>query len=342
VDADEERFHLVAQVEARVQLSGLGERLDHSGLRLGLDLTVGVHPEGYDPWSRQGLFATDVSVGAPPDAGFPSGQDWGLPPVLPEASSAEGHGYLSACLALQARVAGILRIDHVMSMQRLFWIPAGAEISDGTYVTYPREELFAMLSATSDRYSCELIGENLGTVPPEIGEAMTRHHVRGMYLTQFEAAGESPPDTPTATEVSMVGSHDTPTFAGWLRGDDIDERMAFGLLTADAGPVERADRARAVEALAAAVDGDPTSPGEFLTAALEWLGGSASPLVVTWLEDLWLEVGPVNVPGTTSDERPNWQRPMSRSLDQVMLDPVVNHRLECLDAARRNSLLPDG
>jgi 4-alpha-glucanotransferase len=342
VDADEERFHLIAQVEARDQLSGLGERLDHIDLRLGLDLTVGVHRDGYDPWSRQGLFATDVSVGAPPDAGFPSGQDWGLPPVLPEASTAEGHGYLSDCLALQARVAGLLRIDHVMSMQRLFWIPAGADISEGTYVTYPREELFAMLSAASHRYSCELIGEDLGTVPPAVDEAMARHHVRGMYLAQFEAAGGTPPDPPTTTEVSMVGSHDTPTFAGWLRGDDIDERMAFGLLAADAGPIERADRARAVEALAAAVDGDPTSPGEFLTAALEWLGGSASPLVVTWLEDLWLEVRPVNVPGTASNDRPNWQRPMSRSLDRAMRDPVVNRRLECLHSARRNAPPPDG
>lgn len=341
VDADEERFHLVAQVEARGQLSGLRDRLGHTDLRLGLDLTVGVHPDGYDPWSRQDLFATDVSVGAPPDAGFPSGQDWGLPPLLPAASSAEGHAYLSACLALQASVAGILRIDHIMSMRRLFWIPAGAEISDGTYVAYPQEELFAMLAAASHQHSCELIGENLGTVPPEIDEAMARHHVRGMYLGQFEAAGGNPPDPPTTNRVSMVGSHDTPTFAGWLQGDDIDERIAFGLLAADSEPLERANRIRAVEALAAAVDGDPASPGALLTAVLEWLGGSASPLVVTWLEDLWLEVAPVNVPGTASEERPNWQRPMSRSLDQAMDDPVVNQRLERLHAARLGSP-PDG
>ena len=94
-------------------------------MRLGLDLAVGVHPDGYDPWSRQELFGEGMSVGAPPDLGFPSGQDWGFTPVLPEASGREGHRYLAASIAHQAGLAGVLRVDHIMAWTRLYWIPHG-------------------------------------------------------------------------------------------------------------------------------------------------------------------------------------------------------------------------
>ncbi len=135
VDVDEERFHLVAQAMVRRQLDALGRRLEDDGLRLGLDLAVGVHPDGYDLWSRQGLFAKGMSVGAPPDAGFPSGQDWGFPPVLPEASRREGHRYLAASIAHQAALAGVLRVDHIMALTRLYSIPHGFRKDQGTYVS---------------------------------------------------------------------------------------------------------------------------------------------------------------------------------------------------------------
>ena len=335
VDAAEERFHLVAQVEAASQLDRFRRQLDRSGVRLGLDLAVGVHPCGYDPWSRPGLFAADVSVGAPPDAGFPSGQDWGFPPVLPEASRAEGHAYLAAATAHQARMAGVLRVDHVMALSRLFWIPDGAGVADGTYVSYPRDELFAVLSLESHRHPCELVGEDLGTVPPGIDEALSRHGIRGMYVGQFEAASGTVPVPPAPDRVAMVGPHDTPTFAGWLDGGDIPERVHLGLLAPDAEAGERAGREAATLALASAVHGDLDAPDELVALVLEWLGASDSPLVITWLEDLWLEVLPVNIPGSGSDEWPNWQRPMSLLLDRVVQDPGVNRILERLDAARR-------
>ncbi|HEV8148900.1 MAG TPA: 4-alpha-glucanotransferase, partial [Gemmatimonadales bacterium] len=140
VEAQEERFHLVAQTLLREQLHELRRELEHDGMRLGLDLAVGVHPDGYDPWSRPGLFAEGMSVGAPPDQGFPSGQDWGFPPVLPEASRREGHRYLAASIAHQARLAGVLRVDHIMAWTRLYWIPHGFPLHEGTYVSYPAEE----------------------------------------------------------------------------------------------------------------------------------------------------------------------------------------------------------
>ena len=338
VDADEERFHSVAQVLVRRQLRDLRQRLDRDGFRLGLDLAVGVHPDGYDPWSRQSLFAEGMSVGAPPDQGFPSGQDWGFSPVLPGASRNEGHRYLAASMSHQASLAGVLRVDHIMAWTRLYWIPHGFGLHDGTYVSYPAEELFAVLSLESNRHRCEVVGENLGTVPREIFEALPRHRIWGMYLAMFQASAGPEVAPPTAADMALVGSHDTPTFVGWLKGNDIAERVRHGLLAEEKLPEVVEERQRAVEWLATQLDGSAEDPRALLAALLEWLGRSDSPLVVPWLEDLWLEEESVNLPGTPSSVRPNWQRPMHRLLDEIMNDPGVDDLLNRLDGARRSGI----
>jgi 4-alpha-glucanotransferase len=336
VDAEEERFHLVAQTLARRQLRDLRQRLDRDGFRLGLDLAVGGHPDGYDPWSRQSLFADGMSVGAPPDQGFPSGQDWGFSPVLPGASRREGHGYLAATIAQQAGLAGVLRVDHIMALTRLYWIPHGFGLHDGTYVSYPAEEFFAVLTLESNRHRCEVVGENLGTVPREIFEALPRHRIWGMYLAMFQASDGPDVAPPTAADMALIGSHDTPTFAGWLRGNDIADRVRYGLLAESGVPAVTEERSRAVGWLAAHLDSTVEDPRAFLSALLEWLGRSDSPLVVPWLEDLWLEEVAVNLPGTPSSTRPNWQRPMRRLLDEIFTDPEVDGLLRRLDGARRS------
>ena len=335
VDPEEERFHLVAQTLARRQLRDLRQRLDHDGFRLGLDLAVGGHPDGYDPWSRQTLFADGMSVGAPPDQGFPSGQDWGFSPVLPGASRREGHRYLAACIAHQAGLAGVLRVDHIMAWTRLYWIPHGFGLHDGTYVSYPAEELFAVLALESNRHRCEVVGENLGTVPREIFEALPRHRIWGMYLAMFQASDGPDVAPPTAADMALIGSHDTPTFAGWLKGNDIADRVRFGLLAEAGVPAVAEERARATGWLAAHLGSTVDDPHGFLSALLEWLGRSDSPLVVPWLEDLWLEEVAVNLPGTPSSTRPNWQRPMRRLLDEIFTDPEVDALLRRLDRARK-------
>jgi len=334
IDADEERFHLVAQTLARQQLGDLRRRLEEDGFRLGLDLAVGVHPDGYDTWSRQGLFAPGMSVGAPPDEGFPSGQDWGFPPVLPEASRAEGHRYLAASIGHQMAASGLLRVDHVMAWTRLYWIPHGFGKHQGTYVSYPDEELFAILALESERHQCEVSGENLGTVPPEIDEALPRHRIWGMYLAQFQASKDPKLGPPTDADMALVGTHDTPTFAGWIEGADIVERVRHGLMPAETVPEALNERAYATGRLAALLDRSADEPNAFLAELLAWLGRSDSPLVVPWLEDLWLETVGVNLPGTRSSERPNWQRPMSRILDDIFSDTEVDGLIRRLDRAR--------
>jgi 4-alpha-glucanotransferase len=334
VDTREERFHLVAQTLARRQLRELRRQLDSDGFRLGLDLAVGVHPDGYDPWSRQSLFAEGMSVGAPPDQGFPSGQDWGFSPVLPGASRLEGHRYLANSIGHQAGLAGVLRVDHIMAWTRLYWIPQGFGLHDGTYVSYPAEELFAVLSLESNRHRCEVVGENLGTVPREIYEALPRHRIWGMYLAMFQASAGPDVAPPTAADMALIGSHDTPTFAGWIKGNDIVDRVRYGLLAGAKVPAVEEERHGAVARLAAQLDTSPDDPRAFLAAVLEWLGRSPSPLVVPWLEDLWLEEDSVNLPGTPSSVRPNWQRPMRRLLDEIFNDRDVDELLRRLNAAR--------
>jgi 4-alpha-glucanotransferase len=278
-----------------------------------------------------------MSVGAPPDAGFPSGQDWGFAPVLPEASRREGHRYLAASIAHQAGTAGVLRIDHIMAWTRLYWIPHGFGLHEGTYVSYPAEELFAVLTLESHRNRCEVIGENLGTVPPEIDAALPHHRIWGMYLAQFEASKGASMAAPAATDMALVGTHDTPTFAGWLAGNDIEERVRYGLLTPETAPMALKERSKAARRLAKRLGLDRKKPQPLLAEVLAWLGGSESPLVMAWLEDLWLEDHAVNLPGTPSSLRPNWQRPMSRLLDDIMIDPMVVGCLRRLDKARAAS-----
>lgn len=336
VDVEEERFHLVAQVLLRRQLHEVRERLERDGVRLGLDLAVGVHPDGFDPWSRQELFGHGMSVGAPPDGGFPSGQDWGFSPVLPEQSRREGHRYLANSIGHQASLAGVLRVDHIMAWTRLYWIPHGFSLDQGTYVSYPADELFAVLALESHFNRAEVVGENLGTVPADIEQALPKHRIWGMYLAMFSASDPRGVQEPTANDMALVGTHDTPPFLGWIKGTDIEDRIKYGLLKPSGAPAVIEERGVAASRLAEHLGGSLEQPRDLLARILEWLGRSRSPLVVPWLEDLWLEDIGVNLPGTPSSVRPNWQRPMGPLLEDIFANQDVADLLRRLQHARHS------
>ena len=235
--------------------------------------------------------------------------------------------------------AGVLRVDHIMAWTRLYWIPKGFGLHEGTYVSYPADELFAVLALESHRNRCEVVGENLGVVPPEVGEALARHRIWGMYVAQFAAPGKEAIEPPTSDDMALIGTHDTPTLAGWLSGADIGERVRYGLLEKEEKVVRRVRqlRWRAAHRLADVLGCPVDRPDTLLERLLEWLGRSDSPLVVPWFEDLWLEERGVNLPGTRSSERPNWQRPMARLLDEILADPQISSLVSSLNDSRAAS-----
>ncbi len=310
-------YHFYTQALAEQQIAGAARSAERKGVRLYFDMPLGVHPFGFDTWSRPSLFAKGAEVGAPPDPVFPDGQTWGFPPIVPEKSRAEGHRYFRECLAHVMRHAGLLRIDHVMGMHRQFWIPSGFEKRDGVYVRFPAEELHAVLSLESHRHRSELVGENLGIVPETVNRALHRHRWREIYVLQFRLTGnsEKPVDPVPANAVASFNTHDTPTFAGFRLCRDLDDRVDSGFLDRD----EARELARAREAAIAAVDSRLGLPGgaaeisrECLARWLTLLLESDADLVAVNLEDLWLEEEPQNVPGSLG--RPNWRRKLRHSL----------------------------
>jgi len=222
-----------------------------------------------------------------------------------------------------------------MAWTRLYWIPHGMGLHEGTYVSYPADELFAILTLESHRHHCEVVGENLGNVPEEIDSALPRHKIWGMYLAQFQDwTIAEPPEPPSSQDMALIGTHDTPTFAGWLAGTDIGERVRYGLLPADAETGVREERAQAAVGIARHLGRSREDVNGLLAALLQWLGGAETPLVVPWLEDFWLEQRGVNLPGTSSSLRPNWQLPMRKLLDELFSDPDVESLIRLLQSAR--------
>lgn len=337
---------LYAQWAIDTQLADLNRAMDARNQLLYLDLALGSHGDGFDTWRSPASFAWNTAVGAPPDALFAGGQNWGFPPVRPHQAQADGHREFAACLAAHLRHCQVLRLDHVMGLQRLFWIPDGASPADGLYVSQPLEELLAVLSIEAWRHGAVVIGENLGTVDPGVTDAMGTHGLYGMYVGQFEVPGdpEVPMAVPPATALASLNTHDTPTFAGWLCGDDLQRRHDLGLCDTEGLAAEQAQRQAQVERLhtelapwgAPAVEsGDDNGRSGLLGAWLALLGASDAPAVLVSVDDLAGVVEPQNVPGTPPD-RPNWVHRLPVPLEGLASDPEVQATLTRLAAMRRS------
>lgn len=343
-DGSEEvrRYYLYAQWLAHEQISDLGGLARRRGAGLFLDFPLGVHRNGYDVWRHQKIFIEGASAGAPPDAVFALGQNWGTPPLHPEALRESGYEYLIQCLRHHLGCAGILRMDHVMGLHRLWVIPEGLDASGGAYLRYPAEELYAVLSLEACRHRSLIVGEDLGTVPPEVRTAMARHGVYRTYVVQYEL--DSHPErmsTPTKHMVASVNTHDMPPFRLYWEGRDIEQRWRMGLFDSDDDlRAARAQRRVIRRSLRDSLQRRgllerPKPPsGEVLRAILRFLGASAAPLVIVNIEDLWGETEPQNIPGTETD-RPNWRRKARWRFEDFRSLPPVTETLSELDRIRR-------
>lgn len=351
-------FFAWLQWQADLQRESVATRARQSGLAIGLytDLAVSIDRGGAEAWANQSLYAVSASVGAPPDIFNVRGQDWGLPPMIPTRLRDAGYAPFIATLRANMRSAGALRIDHVMGLVRLYWVPSGATPADGTYVHYPLDDLAGLLALESERHRCLVIGEDLGTVPDEARAALAANDVLSYRVLLFErdAQGEfNPPSAYPEAALATASTHDLPTLAGWWEGHDIALRAAHGHLGANAD-LESAfaerirDRGQLLAALAREhllPDDTPLDPAAVptLTAALAtalqaFLARTPCALFVAQPEDAFGAIEQANLPGTTT-EHPNWRRKLPVPLDDFATDGRL-HALAARIATERPRATP--
>jgi 4-alpha-glucanotransferase len=346
-DRDDFHYYLYAQWLAQEQMNDLIHAGRKSQVELYLDLPLGVHPDSYDAWRERESFAAGVNAGCPPDPCFTKGQDWGFSPLDPKNMRKNRYEYLIRFFQFQMRHTGLLRVDHVMGLHRLYWIPQELPASEGAYVTYPARELYAILAIESHRHQTMMVGENLGTTPPEVNRFMDRFRMRRMYVAQYELLPkERPLPAPPEQVVASLNTHDMPAFTAYMEGLDINDRRALGLLDKKAAGEERKAREKVIRNLRAflkkkkLLKNKGLEGSQLARAALKFLAGSQAETVLLNLEDLWGETEPQNVPGT-SKERPNWRRKLKLSLADLEQDKEIEgflaqlHRLRKKASAKR-------
>lgn len=283
-------------------------------LALMQDLPVGVDPEGADAWAWQDVLASGVTVGAPPDEYNTRGQDWGFPPFVPHRLRARGYDPFIETVRATLRHAGGLRVDHVMGLFRLFWIPQGAGPEAGTYVRYPADDLLAILALESVRAAAVVVGEDLGTVESGVRERLAEEAILSYRLVWFET--DSPEQFPEAA-LAAVTTHDLPTIAGLWSGSDLRAQRALGLAPNEAGTEAIRHRLAATTGVAPGADVEAV-----IVRTHERLRRAPSRLVTATLEDaLAVEERP-NMPGTTGTW-PNWSIALPATLEEIERHPLV-------------------
>lgn len=354
-------FHMWLQDVAEAQLAAAQHAAQAAGMSLGIvtDLPVGIHPEGADTWSMPNDLATGVTVGAPPDMFNQQGQDWSQPPLRPDALARSGYAAFVRLLRAALRHAGGVRIDHILGLGRLWWIPAGMSAKDGAYVTYDLYAMLGVLSLEAHRANAVVVGEDLGMVDPSIRTALADWGVLGTSIVWFEhdwsATNESTPVAYLAPEqyrtgtMTTVTTHDLPPTAGYVNGEHVRVRHELGVLSTSIDEEfghARDDISAMADALhrhgmldkdlAAKARGhrDPHSDifseeetMDFVVALHAYCAAAPSILVAASLADLVGERRAINVPGTAL-EYPNWQLPLCDwSGQRVFIEDIVSSEL---------------
>lgn len=353
--ADEVDFRRWLQFELDRQLALAAKSASESGCRLGLyqDLALGVSRASADTWMEQRAFAAGASLGAPPDAYAPEGQDWGLPPLHPHRMREDGYRYFARVLRAALSHAGALRIDHAIGLVRLFWIPEGRPGSEGAYVACRADELFGVIALESARQRAAVIAEDLGTLPPELPGLLADWGLLRSAVTRFEREADGryrPASHYPPRALATLGTHDLPPLAGFLSGADLDLRSAVGALPSDVDlALARSERAAECEQLLArlredgllAPGGEP-APDEVIRAAHAFLAGVPSVLVAASLDDLAGEEEPVNLPGVPIEQHRSWSRRMREPLASLVRSPALADRLAPLRSRSAHTALESG
>jgi 4-alpha-glucanotransferase len=352
-------FFQFLQWEADRQLAAAAATARKRGLAIGFyrDLAVGADPHGADAWADQALVVPHASIGAPPDALSRAGQNWGLAPVNPLVLRRQRFAPFIACLRANMRHAGLLRIDHVMSLNRLFWVPGGMAATDGCYVSYPFDALLRLVALESRRQGCAVVGEDLGTVPSGFRETMRAANVLSYRVMMFERRSDGsfiPPGEYPPLAAGLAATHDLATLEGFWLGRDIAWRRKLSLypdVTAEKADADEraADRRLLLDALVgegllAAAEttrfwsaaGEPVFHRDLGDAIQRYLARSRARLMLVQLEDLVGETEQANLPGTT-DEHPNWRRRLSQTLEQIAAGAELPRLAALVEQERRRA-----
>ena len=346
------RFFQYLQWLAAEQMRALVRKTAEAGMAIGLyhDLALGSDRAGADGWRFQEVLALQADCGAPPDPIGPEGQNWGFAPADPIRLRANGYQYFIELLRGNLRYGGAIRIDHVMGLFRLFWIPRGLPASAGTYVHYPAEDLLAILALESVRAKALVIGEDLGTVPDWVRERLGSAGVlsyRVFYFERWASGAWKPPASYPTQSLAVVTTHDLPPLGGYWEGADIETRATLGLFPSDEARVAMlAEREREKAGILAALksegllpSGTPDDPAlvstmtEQLAQAIHrYLARTPAWIVLANVEDVIGTLAQTNVPGTI-DQHPNWSRRLSVTVEELVRDPrferlAVELRLE--------------
>jgi len=330
-------YHRWVQFEVDRQLGVAALDASRAGLTLGLyqDLAVGSAPSGADVWANPELFVQGATVGAPPDMYSDEGQNWGLPAINPHVLRATGYDYWVRLLRAGFRHTGALRIDHALGLFRMFWVPLGQSARHGAYMTSFTEEMLGILALESARHGALVVGEDLGTVPPEVPRVLERWGVLGSKVLVFErdyftGRFRRPPDYQRMA-LATVNTHDLPPLVGWMEGRDLMLRAELGDL---ADPVQAAamrdgrfsDRAALVESLIdegllPATARENVTSDALIPAVHSFIRRTPSALVGLSLDDLAYEQTPVNIPGVWQDKYASWSRRMREPLEVLLTEP---------------------
>jgi 4-alpha-glucanotransferase len=308
------------------------------------DLAVGVDPNGSECWSQPEAMLIGATIGAPPDLLNAIGQSWGLTTFSPAALQRDGFAAFLSVLRAAMRYAGGVRLDHVMSLMRLWLVPDGARPVDGAYLRYPFDDLVRLVALESWRHRCIVIGEDLGTVPDDCRTRLADTGILGMDVLPFmgNAAGILPPKRWRANAVAMTSTHDLAPMGGWWAGRDLDWRRRLQLFGDRDENSERAERVRSKAQLASALSRNGArvsarASGErIVDAAIDYVAASASPLAILPMEDLLGAIEAPNLPGTI-DEHPNWRRRYRAPASKLLDTPRVARRLRRLRQRRKHS-----
>ena len=345
-------FHAWLQWLADDQLATAQAAARAAGMGIGVihDLAVGTHPGGADAWACQDVLVQGVSVGAPPDEFNQRGQDWTQSPWHPQKLAEQGYAPLAGLIGSGLRHAGGLRVDHVMGLLRLWWVPAGLPPDRGTYVRYDHEAMVGVLASQASEAGALAIGEDLGTVEPWIREHLTSRGVLGTSMLWFERDAQGRPLPPGQWRpdcLATVGTHDVPPAAAFITGEHVALRARLGLLTRDEA-TERSSAADAIATWRAALagqgllpaGGDP-APAAFTIALYAYLARTPAALIGVSLADAVGDRRPQNMPGTTS-EYPNWRVPLCDGEGRAVLLEDLDGRQDVRAVAAAASARGDG